>query len=287
MVTATTKVIALIGDPVEKSLSPQIHNAAFKALNLDYVYVAFRVAKQNLSAALNGVRALGIEGLNVTTPHKVEIVSLLDALDTSASLVGAVNTVKNNGGKLVGYNTDGEGAAKVLEEKMGSLSGRRILLLGAGGAARAISFSLAKRDAIITVANRTFSKARELASEIERKLGVRVNVIPLDSKHLAGQIKNSDVLINATTVGMYPRTRETLVISRMMHDRLTVFDIVYQPLYTRLLYEARRAGARIITGLEMLVRQAALSFEIWTGREAPLELMRSVAWRSARAWRYS
>ena len=282
MIKGSTKVIALIGDPVEKSLSPPIHNEAFRALRLDYVYVAFRVTRELLPKAVEAVKTLSLAGLNVTIPHKVAIVNLLDKLDKSASTVGAVNTVKNNEGELVGYNTDGIGAVKVLEEKIGSLAGRRVLLLGAGGAARAISFALAEKGVNLTIANRTVGRAKELAVDLERKLGVRPRVTGIKPWMLSQALKEADILINATAVGMYPRTKETLVTGKMMHPGLVVFDIVYQPLYTRLLREAREVGAKIITGLEMLVNQAALSFEIWTGRQAPLELMRHVAWRLAR-----
>jgi shikimate dehydrogenase len=287
MIRGSTKVVALIGDPVEKSLSPPIHNEAFRALKLDYVYVAFRVPRELLPKAVEAVKTLGLVGLNVTIPHKIAIVSLLDALDKSASLVGAVNTVKNDGGELIGYNTDGIGAIKVLEQKVGELAGKRVLVLGAGGAARAISFALAEKGVDLTIANRTVGRAKELATDLERKLGVRPRVIGIKPWVLGQALKETDILINATAVGMYPRTRETLVTGKMLHSNLIVFDIVYQPLYTRLLREAREAGAKIITGLEMLVNQAALSFEIWTGKQAPLELMRHVAWRLAREWRFS
>jgi shikimate dehydrogenase len=287
MIKGSTKVVALIGDPVEKSLSPPIHNEAFRSLKLDYVYVAFRVPRELLPKAVEAVKTLGIAGLNVTIPHKVAIVSLLDALDRSASLVGAVNTVKNDGGKLVGYNTDGIGALKVLEERVGNLTGKRVLLLGAGGAARAISFALAEKGVSLTIANRTIGRAKELAVDLERKLGVRPKVIGIKPWMLSQALKETDILINATAVGMYPRIKETLVTGKMMHPNLIVFDIVYQPLYTRLLREAREIGAKVITGLEMLVNQAALSFEIWTGKQAPVELMRHVAWRLARGWRFS
>ncbi len=286
MITGSTGVIALIGDPVEKSLSPAIHNSAFNSLRLNYVYVAFRVPREALPKAVEAVKTLGLVGLNVTIPHKVSIVDLLDTLEKSASTVGAVNTVKNEGGKLIGYNTDGRGAVEVLEERVGSLAGKNVLLLGAGGAARAIAFALAERGACLTIANRTVGRAKELSVGLERKLGVKPKVTGIKPWMLAGVLKGADILINATAVGMYPRTKETLVTSKMMHPNLTVFDIVYQPPYTRLLREAREAGAKTITGLEMLVRQAALSFEIWTGKQAPLEVMRQTAWRLARRWRF-
>lgn len=286
MIFGSTKVVALIGDPVERSLSPPIQNAAFRALRLDYVYVAFRVTRDQLLKAVEATRTLDLVGLNVTHPHKISILGLLDQLDEEASAIGAVNTVKNEGGRLKGYNTDGRGAVRVLEERVGSLSGKNVLVIGAGGAARAIAFSLAERGANLSIANRTLVRAKELSMELERKRGVKARVVSVKPWSLSEAVKGADILINATTVGMYPRTRETLVYAKMMHPNLTVFDIVYQPYYTRLLREAKRAGAKIISGVEMLVAQAALSFEIWTGRQAPVEVMRREAWRLVRRWRF-
>jgi shikimate dehydrogenase len=273
------KLFVLIGDPVEQSLSPAMHNAAFRALGLNCAYVALRVPKRFLADAIGGVRALGIAGLNVTTPHKIGITNMLDELDESASLVGAVNTVKNDRGKLIGFNTDGEGALKALEGKIGSVKGGEVVLLGAGGAARAIAFSLAKAGARLTIANRTVPRAKALASTIEQKLGVNVEVASLNRAELTRTLKNADVLINATSVGMHPKVDQTLVSASMMHRGLVINDIVYKPLQTRLLREARRAGGRIIDGLGMLVYQGALAFEIWTGKRAPIKVMEAAAKR--------
>jgi len=276
------KLFALVGDPVEQSLSPAMHNAAFRALGLNYAYIALRVPKPMLADAIAGVRTLGIAGFNVTIPHKIGIIRLLDELDESASLVGAVNTVKENQGKLIGFNTDGEGALRALEGKIGSFKGKEVVLLGAGGAARAIAFSLARAGARLTIANRTVPKARALASAIEQKLGVNVEVASLGRAELIKALKNAGVLINATSVGMYPRTDKTLVSASMMHRGLVVYDIVYEPLRTKLLQEARRAGVKTIDGLEMLLHQGALAFEIWTGKRAPIKIMRAAAKRELR-----
>ena len=273
MISGRTKLIALIGDPVERSLSPAMHNAAFSELGLDYVYVALRVVRGSLPEAIEGVRALNVKGLNVTSPHKVEVMGLLDELDESASRVGAVNTVKNEDGKLIGFNTDGWGAIEALREKVGSLRGRKVVLLGAGGAARAIAFSLVDAGAELTLANRTASRAKELAASIERKLGCRVDQVELEQEVLRRVLQRADILINATSVGMYPDVNQTLVKAELMHPRLVVNDIVYEPLDTRLLREARKAGAQTLDGLGMLVRQGAASFEIWTGRKAPIDIM--------------
>lgn len=276
---AKVKLFALIGDPIEQTLSPAMHNAAFRALGLNCAYVTLRVPKRFLADAIVGIRALGIAGFNVTIPHKIDIVGLLDELDKSASLMSAVNTVKNDRGKLIGFNTDGDGALRALKGKIGPIKGKKVVLLGAGGAARAIAFSLAKAGAKLTIANRTVPKARALASTIEQKLGINVEMVSLARAELTEALKNADVLINATSVGMYPKADQTLVSASMMHRGLIVNDIVYKPLRTRLLREARRAGGMTIDGLGMLVQQGALAFEIWTGKRAPIKVMEAAAKR--------
>jgi len=282
MISSKTKLFAIIGDPVERSLSPAMHNAAFRALGLDCRYIAIQVPKGTLADVVKAMRKLRITGFNVTHPHKVEIVRLLDRLDESAKLVGAVNTVKTERGKLIGYNTDGAGAVRALEREVGKLAGRRVVLLGAGGAARAIAFSLVKAGAKLTLANRTASKARRLAAEIKRKLGVEVAVVSIKKRALTEAIKRADLLINATTIGMAPKVNETLVTADMMHRRLVVNDIVYEPLQTKLLREAKCAGAKTVNGLGMLVNQGALALEIWTWKRAPAKVMEAAAKRELR-----
>ena len=277
MTSSGTKLIAIIGDPVERSLSPAMHNAAFKALNLDYAYMALRVPSGALDGAIATARVLKMAGMNVTHPHKIKILSLLDGLDESAELVGAVNTVKNDRGKLIGYNTDGAGAVRALKCEVGELTDRRVLLLGAGGAARSIAFSLVKEGAELNIANRTTSREKELSAAIKRSLGTNVGIINLNRKEVVETIKNTDIIINATTIGMHPNVNRTLLTAEMMRKGLIVNDIVYEPLQTRLLTEAKKAGARTVTGLGMLIHQAALSFEIWTGRRAPIKVMTAAA----------
>lgn len=279
MISNKTKLFAIIGDPVERSLSPAMHNAAFRALGLDCRYIAIQVPKGTLADVVKAIRKLRITGFNVTHPHKVEIVRLLDGLDESAKLVGAVNTVKIERGKLIGYNTDGAGAVLALKREAGKLAGRRVVLLGAGGAARAIAFSLVKAGAKLTLANRTAAKARGLAAEIKRKLGVGVAVVSIKKRALTDAIKRADLLVNATTIGMAPNVNETLATAGMMHRKLVVNDIVYEPLETKLLREAKRAGARTVNGLGMLVNQGALALEIWTGKRAPVKVMEAAAKR--------
>lgn len=274
MISGETRTVALIGNPVDHSVSPAMQNAAFEDLGLDYVYVAFRVEDDSVGKAVEGIRSLGIVGANVTIPHKSAVMDHLDELDDSASAVGAVNTIKNDDGLLKGFNTDGVGALKALESEGVDLSDAKVILLGAGGAARAISFVLVEAGADLVICNRTGAKAERLASGVEEGTGRVVSTLPQEEERLAAEIEGSDVLVNSTSVGMVPEEEETLAGSDMMHSDLTVMDIVYNPLETRLLREAEKAGAETIGGLEMLVQQGAASFEIWTGEEAPVGVMR-------------
>ncbi len=272
-----SKIFTLIGDPIEGTLSPVMMNAAFRSLGLNHTYVAVRVPGKLLVDAVVGLRAMDVSGLNVTIPHKISVITLLDGLDESAAMVGAVNTIKNRQGKLIGFNTDGEGALRNLESRSVRVKGKKTLLLGSGGAARAIAFSMAKAGAELTIANRTASRATQLAAAIGSRLGVKVGSMQMNRAKLAAAVKESDILVNSTSVGMRPNDSKTLVTSDIMHDGLVVYDIVYKPLRTRLLQEAERAGAKTVEGLGMLVHQAALAFEIWTGKKAPVKVMEAAA----------
>ena len=256
-----------------------MHNAAFEGLGLDYVYLPFRVREEELEKAAHGIRALNIRGLNVTMPHKVAIINFLDRLDPLAERIGAVNTVVNDEGILTGYNTDATGFLQALLEKGIEPKGRRVAVIGAGGASRAISFALAERGASLIILNRHRFKAEELAKRIA-SFNQNVKALALDERNLAEALSWADVLVNATSLGMSPEVDKTPVPAGMLRQNLVIFDIVYTPLKTRLLREAEQAGARIVEGLDMLVRQAALSFEIWTGMKAPIELMREAARRA-------
>jgi len=267
------KLFLLIGHPVEGSLSPAMHNAAFKSMNLDAIYVQVDVLEKNLADAMNGIRAMEIAGFNVTIPHKIRVMEFLDELDESARSTGAVNTVVNRRGKLVGFNTDGEGALRALKPAVGTFRNKRVVLLGAGGAARGIAMSLVKAGARLTITNRTVGRAKALVSTINQKTKAKVSVVPAKKPALKQAIRDADILINATSVGMRPDVDRTLVTADMMHKGLVVNDIVYKPLQTRLLKEAKKAGAKTVSGLGMLVNQGALSFEIWTGKRAPVKVM--------------
>ena len=264
------KVYGVIGDPIEHSLSPVMHNAAFEALGLDAIYLAFRVAEHELGDAIRGAKSLGIAGLNVTIPLKEKALAFVDA-DDVATRIGAINTIAFTSGTPTGYNTDGIGALTVLKERVREIRGKEVLILGAGGAARAIAFYLDAEGARLTIANRTEDRAAMLASSLHN-----ADFISLREEELKRHIRDADILINTTPVGMYPRADATLVNARMMHPELVVFDIVYNPAETKLLREAKKAGVQtIIEGVKMLVYQGAASFRIWTGMKPPVEVMES------------
>lgn len=278
VITGKTKVCAVIGYPVEHSLSPVMHNAAFQYLGLDYVYVAFSVPPESLAEAVRGIRGLGIHGVNVTMPHKTSIINYLDELDDGARLAGSVNTILNAGGRLIGYTTDGLGALNALKGAGSDPLGKKVVILGAGGASRSISFTLANYARELVILNRTFKKAISLVEELKGIFGsANVRAGPLSRKVLEEELRDADMLINATSIGMRPNVNETPVERDLLHGKLTVFDVVYDPLETRLLREARSVGAKIVDGLSMLVHQGAISFEIWTGVKAPIEVMREAA----------
>ncbi len=273
MISGKTKVVGLIGNPVEHSISPLIHNSAFRKSNLDYVYVAHKVAEEHIEEATNGIKALEIEGVNVTIPHKTTVIRHIDSIQETANKIGAVNTIKREGKQLKGFNTDGIGVLKSLKKEVGEIGDAKILLLGAGGAARAIGFTLADEGANLTISNRTDKKSEKLASEIRKKTSSEIKHIPQKKKELEKEIQNSEIIINSTSVGMFPNEKETLIESESLHENLTVMDIVYNPPKTQLLKEAEKAGAKTISGLGMLVNQGAASFEIWTGKDAPVNAM--------------
>lgn len=261
------KLFGVLGDPVSHSLSPVMHNAAFKALGMDCEYHAFRVSPDNLSRALHGASALGFGGLNLTIPLKEKALDIVQP-DELAKQIGAVNTVDFKQG-MAGYNTDGIGAKMALSSAGIKITGKNVLLLGAGGAAHAIAFQLAKDGAHVTIANRTLERAEALAKDV-LKIG---KVQASGYENLKDLIQDSDILINSTSVGMYPKISGTIATSDMMHKDLAVFDIVYNPQDTMLLKEAKKAGATTIDGVKMLVFQGAESFRIWTGRTPPVDVM--------------
>jgi len=276
-ISGKTKVCGIIGDPIEHTMSPVMHNAAFKKLGLNFVYLPFRVKKEALSRAVDGVRALNIKGLNVTIPHKVAIIPFLDKLDPLAEKIGAINTIVNDGGVLTGYNTDATGFLQALLEQGVEPEGKTTVILGAGGASRGISFILAERGAHLVILNRQSGRAEDLAQRIAKVFEKEVKALALSEENLAKVLAKADILVNTTSVGMNPDIDETPIPARLLKPSLIVFDIVYNPVRTRLLKEAEAADAKTINGLEMLVWQGAMAFEKWTGRKAPLDLMKREA----------
>ncbi|MBI2832332.1 MAG: shikimate dehydrogenase [Chloroflexi bacterium] len=275
-ISGKVKICGIIGDPVEHSMSPAMHNAAFEKMGLDFVYVPFRVKREDVGKAIDGVRALNIRGLNVTIPHKVAVMPFLNELDPLAEKIGAVNTIVNDNGFLKGYNTDAAGFLQALLDKGVEPKGKNVLLLGAGGASRAISFVLAERGANLVLLNRTLQKAKESADRLTEAFGREVRALELSHWNLVAELRHADILVNATSVGMSPQQDETPVPPSLLTASLTVCDIVYNPIKTRLLKEAEAAGAKTVDGVDMLVWQGAMAFEKWTGVKAPVEVMRGV-----------
>jgi shikimate dehydrogenase len=276
-ISGKTRVCGVIGDPIEHSLSPTIQNAAFNHLELDFVFLAFRVKAADLENAMRGMHGLGIHGLNVTMPHKSAVIGCLDEVDFTVRFLGSANTILNRDGKLSGFSTDGVGALKALLENGVDLSGKKVLLLGAGGAAKAIAFVLVPEVGELAILNRSTEKAEELAETLGHMFNRKVVGGALSPDAIKATLRDSDVLVNATSAGMKPNLNQSIVAPQWLRSDLTVMDIVYDPVETRLAKDAKAAGAKIVSGVEMLIYQGAASFEIWTGKPAPIEVMRKAA----------
>ncbi|MCC5911474.1 MAG: shikimate dehydrogenase [Clostridiaceae bacterium] len=267
-----TKAVCLIGDPVEHSFSPIIHNYGFKNLNINAIYINHRVENSNLKSAMEGIKALGYLGCNVTYPHKIEVMKFLDDLSQEAKLIGAVNTIRNDNGKLTGYNTDGLGFVTGLLRKGINLNGKKICILGAGGAAKSIAVALAIHfDCIITICNRSMEKAMEIIDTINN-----IQETPSSQHHYITSDEidtySMDVLINCTPVGMVPNIDNIPYEDKIIfHKDLIVSDIIYQPFETALLKKAKLANCTIHHGIDMLIDQGILAFEIWTGEKLDFE----------------
>ncbi len=275
-VRGTTRVVGVFGAPVRHSCSPPMHNAAFAELGLDFVYVPFEVPPEQLAAAVSGVRAMGMPGVNVTIPHKGGVAELVDELDESAAVLEAVNTVCSRDGELIGYNTDGDGFARSLVEAGGSFEGADVAIIGGGGAARAVAWAAVKHQAgSIVIVNRTFRKAETAAELVNRAAGQeRATAAPLTDE-AEDAVRATDIIIDTTSVGMHPHEDVPPVIDPgWISSRQLVVDIVYNPADTVLLKAAREQGARTVDGLGMLVHQGAIAFEMWTGEAAPVATMR-------------
>ncbi|EGG42947.1 shikimate 5-dehydrogenase [Candidatus Nitrosarchaeum limnium SFB1] len=265
-----SKTFAVIGDPIDHSLSPNIHSAAFRELNLDCSYIAYRIPKGELEEGVESLKKIKIDGFNVTIPHKIEMMKYIDKLDDSCSIIGAVNTVSNDNGILKGYNTDMDGFLEPFKKKNLSIKNKKILLLGAGGAARAIVAGCAKEHAqTITIANRTIQNANNLVN-FSKKIGL--DAIAIKIEDVGDTAKNYDVIVNATSVGL--KNEPSPISLEEINPKTIVYDIVYMPINTDLLKKAKEKGATIIYGYEMLLGQATRAFEIWHGIEAPYNAMK-------------
>lgn len=260
-INAETSLYCVIGDPICHSLSPIMHNAAFQELGYNGIYLAFNV--KDVISAIAGFKGLGIQGASITIPHKLAVIDLLDQIDETAVKIGAVNTVINKDGKLCGYNTDCLGATSALLEKT-EIKGKDVVLVGAGGAARAIGFGILTEGGNLTILNILEDEGQALAKDLG------VNYYPLERfKDL-----DCDILINSTPLGMIPNTSTVAVEAEYLRSSMTVMDIVYNPLKTRLLKEAEAIGCNIVDGVSMFVYQGVAQFEMWTGLKAPVDLMR-------------
>jgi shikimate dehydrogenase len=276
-ITGKTSLVGLIGWPVEHSLSPAMHNTAFAHLGLDWAYVPLPVQPDDVQQALKGLAALNFVGVNVTVPHKQAVIRYVDELSDAARITGAVNTIHIKEGKFYGYNTDAHGFLNSLIEAGRHPKGLRVVVLGAGGAARAVVFALARAEAgPITVLNRTAARAAFLVEDLAEAFpGIQLNFAPLTGENLAALKDNVDLVINTTSVGMHPHIQNNPWPGDVpMPGQVSYCDLVYNPLETLFLRTARLAGATTIDGLGMLVHQGAYAFEMWTGYAAPLAVMR-------------
>ena len=277
-ITGHTRLTALLGSPVAHSISPLMHNEAFQLLDLDYTYLCFEVNEETLTAAVDGLKACGIRGFNLTMPNKNKIVELLDELSPAARLIGAVNTVVNDDGHLTGYNTDGVGYMQAVKDAGYDITGKAITIMGAGGAATAICAQAAldgveKIHIFARETSRFWDRTQKLAENINSTLPCKAVLHEnKDTAALAQAISESALLLNATSVGMAPNTEGTIIEdTSLYHPDLIVSDVIYNPRETRFLKEAREAGCRTFNGMYMLLYQGAEAFRLWTGKEMPVK----------------
>jgi shikimate dehydrogenase len=277
-IDASFNVCALFGFPARHSVGPALHNAAFEALSLPFVYVAHEVEPARLAQAFAGARAMGYRGLSITMPHKVAALALVDDVDDMARAIGCINTVVNQDGRLRGVNVDGLGALGALQQAGADPAGRRVLVLGSGGAARALAITLgiAAKPAELTILGAIEDELARLARDVAERTGCPVAAEVLTDATLATGVDKAQILLHCTPVGMKPDSERSLVPRDLLRSDMVVFDAVYNPRRTLLLRDAAAAGCRVIEGTEMFLGQAALQFELWTGKPAPKEIMRRV-----------
>ncbi|MBU0702190.1 shikimate dehydrogenase [bacterium] len=282
-INGQTRIVGIIGDPVKHSRSPQMHNAAFNHLNLNFAYIPFHVKPELVGEAIKGMKALDIVGLNVTVPHKIEVMKYLDEISPAARIIGAVNTIYVKDNRLIGDNTDGCGFVRALvEDEDITIAGKNAVILGSGGSARAIGHALLKEGINrLIFCNRTVSKAEEMAISFQTQGAAFVAGMGITDG--MSEITHADILINTTSAGM-KQDDPLLIDSGWLQEGQVVCDIIYSPPRTLLLQEAKKRGAIAINGLGMLVHQGALSFEIWTGCPAPVEIMRKAVDMDNNKW---
>ncbi|MEW6447061.1 MAG: shikimate dehydrogenase [Bacillota bacterium] len=277
-INGETRVTGIFGDPVAHTLSPAMHNSAFAALGLNFVYLPFHVTKDGLGAAIAAVRALGIAGVNITVPHKEDVLPYLDEISEDARIIGAVNTIVNRGGRLTGYNTDGSGFLRAIREEGFETRGADAVVLGAGGAARAVCVALGKAGVRrITIFNRTYRRASSLAEHVAKATGAEAEAFSWEELETSGAaaIRAAGIVAQTTSLGMHPQENEKPPVpGGIFHKGQLVVDLVYNPPQTGFLRAAAAGGAATQNGLAMLLHQGAAAFELWTGREAPVEIMR-------------
>ena len=274
-ITSETKIIGIFGDPVEHSLSPPMQNAAIKSLGLDMVYIPWHVKPENLEMALNGVRAMGIRGINLTIPHKERALKHIDSVSDEVKIIGATNTIVNDRGKLLGHNTDGKGLLLALKKEYTFIpEGKKVVIIGAGGAARGIAAAMAMEGARrVIIANRTLGKAESLASEFSLKIpSSTFEGVDLSTEQLSHAFENAHLLVNASSAGMNGKNDLDLPLDQLTKESIVV-DIVYKPLVTRLLREAKGLGLKTQKGLGMLACQGEIAFELFTGQSPPVNVM--------------
>lgn len=279
-ITGHTRLTGLLGSPVAHSISPMMHNEAFEQLRLDYVYLAFDVGTDRLEAAVEGLRALNVRGFNLTMPDKNLMCTLCDKLSPAAEISGAVNTVVNDGGVFTGYTTDGIGYMQAAKDAGHDLIGKKMTLMGAGGAATAILVQAAldglSEISVFSIHDAFFPRAKKIIGQLNERTKCRVRLYDFDDESiLRREIGESDILTNGTSVGMAPNADRSIITDpSMFHKDLVVSDVIYNPRETLLLRTAREAGCRTFNGLYMLMYQGAESFRLWTGQEMPIPLIK-------------
>lgn len=276
LIIGKTKIIGIFGHPIEHTMSPYMHNSAFEALGLHYCYIPFDIDPKDLEICVRSVIPLGIKGVNITIPFKTQVIPYLDEMNSDAKLIGAVNTIETREGRLIGHNTDGKGFINAFNEEIGiQISERRFVIIGAGGAARAVAFALAAEGAkTIIIVNRTLLKGKRLAEDLLKNFpSLKVPALGLDPNKISNLIIDGDIIINTTSVGM-KRSDPSIILPDALRPSMVVCDLIYNPPETPLLRIAKNIGIRYMNGLGMLIHQGALSFEIWTGLPAPVDIMK-------------